>query len=415
MRTLHKGWVRKKRFPKSRSPDDGEILTLEITDLSRGGAGVARDPDGRVVFVPYSAPGDQLRVRVLEGEKRYAQGELLEILRPSAIRQATPCPAFGRCGGCQWQHIPYEIQWRTKAAGVRHALQRTQVELPASFDELPAEKIWEYRNRIQLRGFKDRIGFYAPRSHEVIAIERCEIARPEINAAIAQTKEEGARRPRPYKVEVEVLASGELRKTWNASHAAAGFRQIHDEQNEKLKKWVAAAITPGGDLLDLFGGSGNLSLELAASMRSIDCVDVSAPAQAPEGTPANYRFHREATLAWLARQTESTSPGTDLTATGKGADEATGAATRSVCRSAILDPPREGLAQEFSEIAAHLERLGVNELVAVGCDPDAWARDISRFARRGWRLERAAALDFFPQTPHVESVGLLRRYSALSR
>src|SRR4051812_46602980 len=95
---------------------------LRITDLSRGGAGVSRDPSGRVVFVPYSAPGDLVRVRIVEAEKRYAQGEILEILEPSVERQVPPCPVFGKCGGCQWQHLPYSLQWSTKSKGLLHAL-----------------------------------------------------------------------------------------------------------------------------------------------------------------------------------------------------------------------------------------------------------------------------------------------------
>src|SRR4051812_26561964 len=99
-------------------------LTLKIQDLARGGAGVSRDESGRVIFVPYTAPGDVVRVRITEEKKNYAQGELLEVVEPSSIRQKAPCPVFGRCGGCQWQHLPYELQFRTKLQGVVHALSR---------------------------------------------------------------------------------------------------------------------------------------------------------------------------------------------------------------------------------------------------------------------------------------------------
>jgi len=76
--------------------------------------------------------------------------------------------------------------------------------------------------------------------------------------------------------------------------------------------------------------------------------------------------------------------------------------------SAILDPPREGLAEQITPIEKALRALRVTEVVAVGCDPDAWARDLSRWIRRGWRFERAAVLDLFPQTPHVEAMALLK-------
>jgi 23S rRNA (uracil1939-C5)-methyltransferase len=373
--------------PSPSSAPPPEILTVTVSDLSRGGAGVAREPGGRVIFVPRSAPGDRLRVRLVSEKKHYAQAEIVEVLERSPLRQDAPCPVFGRCGGCEWQHLPYELQWKTKASGSRHALERVGLAVPdADWREFPAERVWQYRNRVQLRGKGGEIGFFAARSHDLVAIDHCPIARPEINAALGETRAEGAGLGREYKVEVEVLADGRLRKTWNSGHAAAGFRQVHDEQNALLQSYVASRLSPGRLLLDLYGGSGNLSLALAGTMSEIHCVDLGSPAQAPAGTPPNFRFHRSAVLPWLLRQAPSGAP-----------------------VSAVLDPPREGVGEQFSEIAARLEKLGCDEIVAVGCEADSWARDLSRFARRGWTLRAAAALDFFPQTHHVESVGFLTR------
>jgi 23S rRNA (uracil1939-C5)-methyltransferase len=372
--------------------DASNELILEITDLSRSGAGVSRSADGRVVFVPFTAPGDQVRVRIISEEKRYAQGELLEILKPSPGRQTPPCPVFGKCGGCQWQHIPYKIQWETKSKGVLHALKRVQVSFPnGALDLLPAEQIWNYRNRVQLRGFQDELGFYAARSHERVAIEGCSVARPELNAMLPSVLQEGRRFEVPYKVEIEILPDGSTRSQWNSAHAAAGFRQVHDEQNEKLRSWVAAQITPGVHVFDLYGGSGNLASAVAPRVPSVDCVDIGAP----EGTRVQnfpqIRFHRSPVSKWLIQQSRR-----ERTISGE------------FC-SAIIDPPREGLGDEQTKIARCLEDLKVHELVAVGCDVDSWARDVSRFVKRGWRVERVAVLDLFPQTPHVESLALLRR------
>lgn len=367
-------------------PETSEVLTLRITDLARGGAGVGRDASGRVIFVPFAAPGDEVRVRIVEAEKRYAQAELLEVVAPSSIRQEARCPVFGRCGGCEWQHLPYELQWKTKFSGVGHALARVQVSAPARFEELPAERVWEYRNRVQLRGIGRELGFLRPGSKDLVPISRCEIARPEINGRLEALRQEGVRLDRPYKVEVEVRPDGSVFESWNARHAAGGFRQVHDDQNDKLRAWVAGALTPQNSLYDLFGGGGNLSLPVAASMRETHVVDLGAPARAPAGTPPSVVFHRSPVVSWLLRRPRSPGPA-----------------------SAILDPPREGLAEGFADIAASLEKLGVTELVLVGCDPDSWARDVSRFLRKGWAFERGAVLDLFPQTHHVESLARLVR------
>lgn len=383
----------------SSSETPGETRELLIHDLSRGGAGVAREADGRVVFVPFTAPGDRVRVRILESEKRYAQAELVEVLEPSPSRAIPPCPVFGRCGGCQWQHLPYDLQWKTKFGGVRHALDRVQIPWPTDSTQFPAVHPFGYRNRIQLRGIGEKIGFFAPRSHDIIAIDGCPVTRDEINVGWEETRSLRPFDDKMYKVEVEVLGGGELRRMWNAPHAAGGFRQIHDDQNRKLKDWIATSLTPGRELLDLYGGSGNLSLDLVPRMARVDCVDTSSPTEArPVGTPTHFTFHRSPVLSWIMKRALQ-EPKLPKGMKSEGKDG----------RSAIVDPPREGLGRDFPEIFSSFDRLNVTELVAVGCDPDSWARDVSRFVRRGWRLERAAVLDFFPQTPHVESVALLRR------
>jgi tRNA/tmRNA/rRNA uracil-C5-methylase (TrmA/RlmC/RlmD family) len=304
------------------------------------------------------------------------------------MRITPRCPVFGRCGGCQWQHLPYSLQWQTKARGVRHALDRVQGIYPApeAWIELPAEQIWEYRNRVQLRGVGDKVGFYSAGSRDLVSVDRCDIARSEINGVLPEIRAEGARRDRPYKVEVEVFPGGEVRKFWNARHAAGGFRQVHDAQNEKMRRFVRDTLSPGRRLIDLFGGSGNLSAPLADRMSAIHCVDVSAPRERPADAPANLAFYRADVLFWLLKK--AIPPG--------------------IPTSAIIDPPREGLGSGFGEIAPALEALGVDEIVAVGCDPDAWARDLSRWIRRDWRIEKIAVVDLFPQTPHVESIALLR-------
>ncbi len=364
-------------------------ITIKITDLSRGGAGIAREESGRVVFVPYTAPGDEVKIKIHEEHKNYAQGQVVKIVKPSLDRVSPRCSVFGRCGGCQWQHIPYALQWKTKVCGVKHALERVKVEPPADWSEYPSAHPWNYRNRVQLRGLQNEIGFFAAQSHELIPTNSCPIARTEINESWSQTQSEGSKLPRPYKVEIEVLPSGKIQKFWNSPHGAAGFRQVNEEQNEKLRTWVSNQITPHRELLDLFGGSGNLSAPLAEKMQLIHCVDLSTPETPLPGTPQNLFFHRASVLSWLLKFQKSN--------------------TLKKQRSAILDPPRQGWGPQLSEMAHALETLGVTEIISVGCDPDHWAKDLSRLIHRGWRLEKSAVFDFFPQTPHVEAAAKLVR------
>lgn len=385
-----------KEVRMEKRPMENELV-VKVTDLARGGAGVAKDTEGRVIFIPLSAPGDLVRVRIVETHKNYAYAEIVEILEPSADRQEARCPIFGQCGGCQWQHLPYAIQWDTKVKGVLQALRRAGLEPPNSPELIPAEEIWNYRNRVQLRGMGNELGFYKSGSQQLIAADRCHIARPEINESWEAVRAEGMALADSYKVEIEVLPEGMIRKVWNSPHSAEGFRQVHDSQNEKLKKWVSSALPDNDILYDLFGGSGNLSLPLAGQSREIHCVDLGIPPVRPSDVPPHLYFHRASVDRWLSqRLAQTTSP--------KNASPHIRKLPRRSKVSAIIDPPRAGLKGQLPGIASALEGLGVKRLVAVGCDPDSWARDLAQWVKRGWILEKVMLIDLFPQTFHIESV-----------
>ncbi len=374
----------------------GQTLELEIVDLARGGAGVARHAEGSVIFVPHTAPGDRVRVEIVDLEKRFAHAKLLEIVKPSSHRIVPKCAVFGRCGGCQWQHIDYSLQWSTKVSGVRQALKRVGLSesLPPveQWDLLPARQIWSYRNRIQLRGEAGTLGFHARGSRDLVTIERCEIAEERINESLPAVREEALRLNRPYKVELETMPEGWVRRVWNERHGSAGFRQVHDEQNTVLQHWVSAQIPDRARVWDLFGGQGNLSRGLLPRVQSVDCVDVTAPANPADHTrPGIIHFHRSPVASWVEHQA------------GRGQ----GKILKTTPLLVISDPPREGLAVEFNRILPAAERLGVKRWVSIGCDADSWARDLGKMAKRGWKTERIGVLDLFPQTPHVECLAVL--------
>ncbi len=378
------------------------IISIPIHDLSRAGSGVGRLADGRIVFVPFTCPGDQVLVQIETMDKKYATAKLIKIETPSPRRAVPPCPVFGKCGGCAWQHIPYDLQWQTKSGGLAHALKRVGVTDIPLVEELPADQIWNYRNRIQLHGQSDaqgvKFGFYEPGTKNIVPIEDCKIARAELNEKIPvirgtiqdKIRTVGANyAPRNHKVELEVFPDGKVEEYWNAKHAAGGFRQVHDAQNKKLKAWVAREVVRDATarvLYDIFGGSGNLSLELATRYEEIYCVDLGALRSPAPGTPENFHFIRADVTQWISQTKGTQSPA-----------------------AAILDPPRMGLGTQFDAIEKKLREFQVNSVIAVGCDVDTWAKDVSRFLKRGWRLSSLAALDLFPQTPHLEALARLDR------
>lgn len=371
-------------------------LTLTINDLSRSGAGVARDENGRAVFVPFTAPGDVVKVKLTKATSKFAEGMVVELIEPSPVRVAPPCPVFGRCGGCQWQHLPYELQWKTKQQGVLDSLRLNKIEAPSKVEAFPADEIWFYRNRIQLRGKPEKIGFFEAKTNELVNITECFIADKKLNQSIAEVMQESEQvlvqsakskeKSSSYKVELSLSPNGNVVKTWNAHHGAAGFRQVNDEQNQHLQGWVKNNIKENMAILDLFGGSGNLSLPLMNEAAEIHCVDVNVPESSAD-LPNHFHFHRSAVVPWL---------------TSFNLNE-------RFEWVALIDPPRDGLGAELAEIFSALDRMKVSHVLLVGCKTDPWSRDIKQLIDRGWVIDQLAIFDFFPQTAHVESAAFLSR------
>ena len=126
----------------------GTVVKLRIDSLATGGEGVGREADGRVVFVPRTAPGDLVRARLILLRKRWARGELVELLSPGPGRRQAPCPVYDRCGGCSLQHMTIEAQRASKRQIVSDTLRRIGgVELDVPELEFACPELG-YRNRI---------------------------------------------------------------------------------------------------------------------------------------------------------------------------------------------------------------------------------------------------------------------------
>lgn len=365
-------------------------LTLKIADLSRGGSGVGR-VDGQVVFVPFSAPGDELTVRVIKKEKRYLEAEIVSIDSPSPLRLTPECSYFQKCGGCTWQHIPYELQWKTKFSGIAHALKRVGVRGYESITpfEIPAENPFFYRNRIQMRSHRGVLGYFERHTRNHVRVDQCKIAHPLINDELKKWTQErilSELGPEEHKIEFEHSTQGVI-TSWDQKHAAHGFRQVNDEQNQKLKGVLLSWLTGKGPLIDLYGGNGNLSAPFVGQKRRIISVDVSQIGPKPEGI----EFVKMPVLSWALKFR-----GSDIFSTRLGEDARA---------EVILDPPREGLEPHALEIFKDLR--GASKIALISCDPDSFARDLHKATLAGWKLAKWGALDFFPQTPHIESVALL--------
>ncbi|MFM8231748.1 MAG: class I SAM-dependent RNA methyltransferase, partial [Chthoniobacterales bacterium] len=154
----------------------GAEIELEIADVAYGGDGIARH-EGRIVFVPFTITGEQVRVRITDVHKSYARAEVRQVLVPSPDRVAPPCPVFMRCGGCAYQHIAYPKQLEIKTRQVSEALRRIgKIAEPPVEPARPSPKDYHYRNRITVHVQPPEIGFRGTDPRRLVEVKECLLA-----------------------------------------------------------------------------------------------------------------------------------------------------------------------------------------------------------------------------------------------
>jgi 23S rRNA (uracil1939-C5)-methyltransferase len=382
-----------------------DVHELAIDALAAGGEGVGRDATGRVVFVPFAAPGDRVRVRVVEEHERFARAEIEAVVEPGAARVEPPCSVFGTCGGCAWQHVAYSAQLDAKRTIVADALARIGgIEVDA-IEMVASPQPYAYRGRARLLAQGGRIGFRRRRSHEPCPITRCPLLAPPLDAALAVLAARVDLADGEW--ELALGSDGTVRTTsLAASHGAApivldvlgerveispgAFAQANALLLEPLARHVVEAAGTGGEALELFAGAGFFTLALARRFARLTAVESD-----PRAVADLARNLRAASLRHV-RVVEAKSE-TVL---------ADAAAQRVAPEVIVLDPPRGGVG---SRAGRDLARTRARRIVHVSCDPATLARDLPELLGRGFALTRVTAFDLFPQTSHVEAVAVLDR------
>lgn len=384
----------------------GEELELRIDSLAAGGDGVARAADGLVVFVPFTAPGDLVRVEIGMRRARWGRGVVRDLLEPGSGRTDPLCPVFGQCGGCSWQHLDYATQVEAKRSILRDALDRiARVTVPDGFEFHPCPEPYGYRSRARVVAERGRVGFRRRRSHAVCATRRCPILVPELDAALAALADDPPAPTGEWELtagsdgstqvtEVPVRASssrvavevGEER----LSVSGGSFLQANALLRGRLAEWVFDAAGRGGACLELHCGVGFFTLGLARRFERVLAIESNphAVADLEDNLGAAGLGNVEILADPVERALES-----DLA----GSFDA---------EVVVLDPPRTGLE---SEACAMLATSSARRIVYVSCDPATLARDVGLFVDRGWELTDVAGFDLFPQTPHLEAAVCLTR------
>jgi len=407
-------------------------LILRPTSPAHGGTAVARD-EGKVWLVSYALPGE-----VVEAEPRGRQGGVAvaattRVLEPSPHRVAAPCPYFGACGGCQLQHATYTHQLDLKRQVVAEAWARAGLRLPPDAAVLGMEDPWRYRIRGEFEAVAEasgwRFGFHRMRSHAVLPVDSCAIHDERIERALPAfaraanelrltglqnllltvepagrgllwrlrvnskgwLHEEYAHRVAELLPDAALLDDAMSLDFWDMTFRVRSDTFVQTNYRQMLVLYRTALDMlqpmPGEKVLDLYAGIGTVSVAVARGCGSVTAVEENP--RAVQLGRLNARIN-SARVEYLPGKVEDVLRGVRL-----GQHDAV-----------ILDPPRAGC--EPAAIA-ELVRLGAGRVVYVSCEPSTHARDIAALVRGGYRVRRAAIVDMFPQTYHIESVALLER------
>lgn len=341
-------------------------VDLQIDDIAFGGKGVGRN-EGKAVFVPFTIDGERITARVVREKKSFAEAELVRVEEASPHRTPPPCPYFGRCGGCSYQHMSYEHELHWKSHQVAQALQRIgKFREPPLRPIVPSPNEYEYRNRITVHAENGIVGFFRHDAHRLIDIEHCPIAAPEVNAQLTALRD---RRPRDGHYTLRSRPDG-----------PRVFSQTNDAVAAHLADTLVSLIPPDQSLLlDAYCGAGFFGKRMLEKFLRVVGLDwdIHAIAAARASATEKETYLDGDIAPQLAGELANADPG--LT-------------------TVIVDPPATGLGADVREV---LRQRPVATLLYVSCNPPTLARDLAELGA-AYRLESVTPFDMFPQTAEIE-------------
>jgi 23S rRNA (uracil1939-C5)-methyltransferase len=423
-----------------------------LDKLTYGGDAMGRLDDGRAIFVPFGLAGERVLVRLTEEKKNFARGEILQILEPSPDRIQPKCKHFfvpanpplplgeglgvrentWACGGCHYQHIPYEKQLEIKTDILIDQLKRIgKIENPPVQPMVACPNPWNYRNHIQFSLNEDgKLGYVFPLpagEGRVREISECHLPESSINdfwhklefepetniervslhagndddlmlvlesdspEAPELEIEAGISVAHVYEENAVVIAGNDhivirvLKRDFKVS--AASFFQVNTVMAEKMIEHLITQlpITQSSTLLDIYCGVGLFSAFFASKCGRV--IGIESSPSACEDFTVNldefdnmelYEGTAEDVLPGLVGQIGNLS-------------------------NVIVDPPRAGIERHALDAI-----IGLNpQIIAyVSCDPSTLARDAARLIQGGYKLKGVTPFDLFPQTYHIESISL---------
>lgn len=404
-------------------------ITLHLTTIANGGDALGRDEGGRVVFVPFAIPGEDVRVEIVDDRERFAHARLLEVLTPSEQRVQPRCPHFGACGICHWAHIDYQAQLGYKQAIVRDQLARIggleEVEVRPT---LANPETYQYRTDITFsRTADDRLGFWSPYEGAVIHIDHCYIMREQLlalyqdldldlpglrrltlrlgddEALLLALETEGVEAPQletdfpvsaalvlPDGTAANLIGDNFVIKAVKGRDfrvSAGSFFYPSPPATETLVDTVLAmAALQGSELvLEAYSGVGTLSAFLAPRVAELIAIEMAPDAVGD--AELNLQDTENVTLY-------------------EGAVEDVLPQLQIAVDLMVVDPPADGLSRRA---VTQIKTIAPPALLYVSSDVATLARDGRQLSQAGYRPVLVQPIDMEPQTSHTLTVSRWER------
>ncbi len=403
-----------------------QIIELSLENPAYGGDTVGRLPDGRAVFVPFSIPGERVKIRVVADKKKFARGELLEVLQPSPFRVQPPCRHFGACGGCHYQHISYEQQLVIKRKILQDQLERIGgLENPKVEQVVRSSEMYNYRNQIRFHvGSENKLGFVYAKKKEVLEIDECHLPQEALNELwplleiephtgistinLRLGKEDNiilsfeSSNLFDAELNVESLPVSVVHVSPKGEQVLAGsdytimqvkgrefrvsaqsFFQTNTPLIEKMIAVIEELILDGTSLvLELYSGVGLFSAFIAGRVCKLIAVEAS------DSACEDFVFNLDEfdNVDLYQGQVEEIIPILDLAP-----------------EIVILDPPRTGINKNVLE---KIISMSPSLIIYVSCDPATLARDCRFLTTSGYKPIKFIPFDFFCQTYHIETLSI---------
>jgi 23S rRNA (uracil1939-C5)-methyltransferase len=429
-----------------------------IDRLAFGGNGVCR-VDGKVCFVPFSCPGDEVRLKISAQKKSYSTADIIELISPSPLRTSPVCPIFGSCGGCNWQHISYPVQLEQKLQIFADSLWRgARVGREVVRDVIAAPDCYGYRSRVQFKVSakqdKIQIGFFRHGSHVVEdCLAGCPVAVPQIDEMLERFRAQLPAFPELDKITHINIDSGKHLPLAVVNYSGKNIQAIKSFLVERSVDLLPGAglflQTTQNSIPEHLAGSGDNSYEMPGTDPD---KKVSVLTYRTGGFSQINQRQNVALLAEIRRlgSFKTSDKLLDLYCGNgnftiplatevasvlgiEGFQESIKSAEHNLALNSVhnveficeevcaglkrlvkngrkfdvilLDPPRAGAGEAVLDIVS----LDPARIIYVSCDPSTLARDCGLLSGYGYRVVESVPVDMFPQTYHLESVTLLEK------